>query len=90
MKIRKIDDHKITGDSSMFNTAGLGEIIVFYDDEDGGCDSEYTREWEVYITSVGKWMPIREAFKEKLLISDNYDKYFREPINEEEKNRGWY
>lgn len=89
MKIRKIDNHSITGNSSTFNTAGHDEVIVFYDDENGGCDSEYIREWEVYL-SDGKWHNLSKAFSEKLVISDNYDQHFREPENDEEKERGWY
>jgi len=30
------------------------------------------------------------AFKDKSLIPDNLNTQFREPLNDEEKKRGWY
>lgn len=87
MKVRKIDDHKVEGFSDSFNTHGLGEIIVGY--PEGDMSSEYISEYEVQL-SDGTWMPMREALKENKVISDNYDRHFREPINDVERERGFY
>ena len=70
-----------------------------------GTDSVYISDLEVFITknklfllnkpiipectSVGHWIPMNEAFKNKDLIIDNYNIYFFEPKDNEEKNRGY-
>ncbi len=71
----------------------------------GGADSVYISELEVFITknlqfllnksvipewtSVGHWISMSEAFKNNDLITDNYDVEFFEPVNEEERKRGY-
>jgi len=70
-----------------------------------GTDSVYISELEVFITKnlqyllnrgvipewtpVGHWIPMDEAFKNKDLITDNYNTTFFEPENDEEKKRGY-
>lgn len=76
------------GYSGKFNTHGLGEMIVYY--EDGDCSSEFIRDYDVFIESEDKWMDMGEAFQQNLIIPDNYNVDFREPLNAEEKERGWY
>jgi len=39
---------------------------------------------------VGYWVDMKKAFADKLLICDNYSVSFREPITQEEYDRGWY
>jgi len=86
MKVRD-KQTKWEGTSSTFNTSSpAGEVIVHYIDGDG--DSVFIRDLEVLIN--GKWIDMAQAFKYKLLIRDNYNTQFREPLNEEEKERGWY
>ena len=83
--------NKKTGDigySNKFNTHGLGEMIVYY--EDGDCSSEYIKDYDAFIESENTWMDMHEAFSRNLIISDNYNVEFSEPANAEEKERGWY
>ena len=39
---------------------------------------------------IGCWVDMKDAFKNKQLITDNHSEYFREPKNQEEYDRGWY
>lgn len=77
-----------TGTSTNFNTHGLGEMIVYFDDD--SCDSEYIHDYDVYIDGTNSWMDMSEAFSRNLIIPDNYNTWFREPVNDEEKERGWF
>jgi len=70
-----------------------------------GTDSVYISDLEVFITKnklfllrkngiekwtpIGHWIPMDEAFKNKDLITDNYNTTFFEPENDEEKKRGY-
>jgi len=87
MRVRLKTNHDITGYAERFNTHGLGEIIVGYDE--GDMSSEYITDYEVLLTG-GIWVDMSEAFKEKHLIYDNYNTRFREPISDEEYQRGWF
>lgn len=83
--------NKKTGDlghSSKFNMHAILEIIVCFDE--GDCDSDYISNYDVYLESKQTWKPLDEAFRDKDIIEDNYCSEFREPRNEEEKQRGWY
>lgn len=85
MKVRNKKTGTI-GQSSTFNTHALAEIIVYTDD----CTSDFIRDYDVFIESIGEWVDMHEAFDKKLIITDNYNTNFREPLNEAEKERGWY
>lgn len=74
------------GQSSTFNTHALDEIIVYTDD----CTSDFISDYDVFIESIGEWVDMHEAFGKKLIITDNYNTEFREPLNKKEKERGWY
>lgn len=103
MKVRCKNKPNITGTSSKFNLGSNKEVIVIY--EDGYIDSVFISELEVFITKnlkfllnkgekqewspVGHWISMDEAFKNKDLITDNYNTKFFEPKDEEEKNRGY-
>jgi hypothetical protein len=80
-----------TGCSLGFNTAGLGEVIMGFDDDpDGthnGADSMYIKDLEVLIDD--KWICMSEAFRTKQLIPNNYNTDFRRPENEEERKLGY-
>lgn len=89
MKIRKKSNHLITGVATGFNVRGLGEIIISYDNE-GGMDSDYICDYDVFLPSINGWKAMDEAFKDRDLIPDNYNTRFREPKNDEERQRGWY
>lgn len=77
-----------TGTATNFNTHGLGEMIVYFDDDD--CSSEFIRDYDVLIESLGDWVDMREAFDKNLIIPDNYNTWFREPLNLEEEQRGYF
>jgi len=88
MKVRRIDDHNVTGWSGELNTHGLGEMIVGFDD-DSGMDSEYIRDYEVLLKD-GEWVNLSEAFKRHDVVVDNYNRWFREALTDEEREKGWY
>lgn len=87
MRVRLANTHEALGHSSEFNTSSLSEVIVYYDD--GGADSEYMQALEVWLSNQ-TWVNMRDAFAEKQLICDNYNRYFREPKNDDEMLRGWF
>lgn len=87
MKVRKKDDHNYVGVSNSFNPSGMGEILIYF--EEGDADSDYISQYEVQL-SDGNWKDMRQAFKDKDLISDNYNRCFAEPRNEEDRERGYY
>lgn len=78
----------VLGSSRKFNIHGMSEIIVGFDDED--MDSDFISEYDVYLESKKEWKPMSEAFRDKDIITNNYNTEFREPQNEAERQRGWY
>jgi hypothetical protein len=88
MKVRN-KEHTWTGFARDFNTHGLGEVIVGFDGE-GGMDSMFISDLEVYLDSKDIWKDMSQAFKDDDLITDNYNTWFREPKNQEETNRGYF
>lgn len=76
------------GYSNTFNVHALSEIIVCFLDSD--CSSEFISDYEVYLESKQEYMDMLQAFKEKLIITDNYNTNFREPKDDQERERGWY
>ena len=87
MKLRMTKNPEITGVGNKFNTHDLFEVIVYFDE--GDCDSCFGRELDVQL-SDGKWVSLSQAFRDKLVINDNYNIEFREPKNQEEIDRGFY
>jgi len=81
------------GYSGGFNIHGMSEIIVHFDDgpdgEPNGADSCFIREYDVFLDSIQEWKDLAQAFKDKDVITDNYDTIFFEPRNKEEKERGY-
>lgn len=83
--------HKKTGaigHSNNFNLHAIWEIIVYFDESD--CSSAFVSECDVYLKSKNEWKSMDEAFREKDIITNNYNSYFREPRNKDERLRGWY
>lgn len=78
----------IKGSSSTFNIHALAEIIVWF--SDGECSSEYIKDYDVYLKKTKTWHDMQDAFQKKLIIPDNFNRAFREPVDEIEKERGWY
>lgn len=87
MKVRNKKSMK-EGYSDTFNTHALSEVIVGF--TDGDYSSEYIKDYDVYLENRQIWMDMQEAFREKHIISDNYNTSFREPVNEAEREKGWY
>ena len=75
------------GSGGSLNTHSLSEVIVYY--KEGDASSEYIRECEVKLTD-GTWKNLAQAFRDRDVITDNYNTAFREPISTEEKARGYY
>ena len=68
--------------SSRFNIHSIGEVIT----ED---DSPFISELDVYLEQKHEWKDMSQAFKDKDLITDNYNTTFFEPQNEEDRVRGF-
>lgn len=89
MKVR----HKTTAGEAVaieFNTHGIGEMIVGFDD--GGMSSVFIRDYEVFIETgpnAGKWRDMGDAFRDHDLITDNLNRRFFEPESNEDRERGW-
>lgn len=86
--------HGYTGIASQFNIHGLGEMIVYFDDdpvtgESNGMDSVFCRDYEVFLETTGKWKAMDQAFKDRDLINDNYNTRFFEPKTQEDRERGF-
>jgi hypothetical protein len=97
MKVRLIKKPNITGIANRFNTCSKCEVIIGYDGAD--MDSVYVSELEVLIHKIVKigfshkviklWMPMKEAFRNKDLITDDMNTEFFEPHNKEDRVRGY-
>lgn len=67
-------------EASTFNMTALAEVLT-------GDDSAFFRELDVLIK--GEWKDLSQAFKDRDLITDNYNRYFFEPKTEEDRKRGY-
>lgn len=81
MKVRYKKTGAIAG-SNKFNTTALYEILT-------GDDSAFIKDMDVFLEKTGEWKDMRQAFKDHDLIVDNYNTYFFEPENEEDRKRGY-
>ncbi len=84
MKIRNKKTKDI-GSSGKFNIHSLSEIYVYFDD---WMDTDYMSNYDVYIEKLKEWKDLNQAFKDKDLITNNYNTYFFEPENDEERKQG--
>lgn len=86
MKVRLIKNPRITGTANRFNTGSpAGEVIMGFDG--GDMDSMFISELEVLIKD--KWIPLSQAFENHILIIDNFNTEFFEPMNDEERRMGY-
>lgn len=85
MKVRMKDDLDHPFSASKFNIHALNEVIGF--GEQFGSDLFFIRDLDVLIGD--KWIDMGEAFKSHDLITDNYNTWFFEPANEEDRKRGF-
>jgi hypothetical protein len=65
------------------NTCALNEVLT-------GDDSAYFHDLEVFIEARQEWKCLRQAFKDKDVITDNYNTWFAEPTAEEDRERGYF
>lgn len=68
-------------ESSRFNVNALNEVLT-------GDDSPFIRELDVWID--GAWKDMRQAFEDRDIIPDNYNTWFAEPKNKEDRKRGYF
>lgn len=87
MKVRNKKSGAL-GCSNKFNMHAMSEIIVYFDE--GDCDSAFISKYDVFLEVKKTWKPMDEAFRDKDIITDNYNSEFREPYNDAERERGWY
>lgn len=80
MRMRYKDTRKETA-SSRFNTYALSEVIT-------GDDSVFIKDLDVFVN--GEWKDLGQAFRDRDVIPDNYNTWFGEPRNEEDRKRGYY
>lgn len=73
--------------SNRFNVHSLDEIIVQHLEH--GADSAYGKDFNVFLESKQEWKDMRQAFKDKDLITDNYNTIFFEPQTPEDRKRGY-
>jgi hypothetical protein len=83
MKVRYKGKHE--GFSGNFNTHGIGEAIMYFDD---GADSVFISDLEVLLPN-NEWKPLNDAFKDKDVINDNYNTRFFFPPTPEDRERGY-
>jgi len=77
--------YKKTGyefNASSFNTSALAEVLT-------GDDSAFIRDLDVFLEATGEWKDMGLAFRDRDLITDNYNTYFFEPKTDEERKRGY-
>ena len=85
MKVRG-KDKKWEGVSKSFNISSISEILIY---GDWGGDSTFINECEVYLESKKIWKDMSQAFKDKDIITDNYNTRFFEPPTKEDRERGF-
>ncbi len=74
--------------SGKFNVHALSEVICFW--STGEADSMFVADLDVFIEANGiGWKDLEQAFKDKDIITDNFNTCFFEPANEKDKERGY-
>ena len=89
MKVRHKEKGYL-GTASKFNILALAEIIVGLDM--GDMDTMYIRDFDVLLEldkDDPEWKDMSQAFRDKDLITDNYNEWFFEPKTEEDRVRGF-
>lgn len=70
--------------SSSFNLHALAEVLT-------GDDSASISDLDVWLvlTDPPQWKDMQQAFRDKDLITDDYNSRFFEPTNDADRTRGW-
>ena len=90
MKVREKAHPDVNMYSSKFNIHALAEVICHW--EDGSADSMFIKDLDVFIEkdiNFFTWKDMRQAFQDHSIITNNFNTCFFEPINEEDKERGF-
>lgn len=87
MEARLKNNPELTGEASDFNTSSLFEVHMYFDH--GDADSVFTSDIEVFLKSKQEWKQLDLCFKDKDVITDNYNTCFFEPESEEDRERGY-
>jgi hypothetical protein len=87
VKVRLSAKPDTVGSSARFNVAGLFEFVVAF--ADGDMDTVEGHDLDIQLAD-GTWLPVTRAFRERFVIPDNYNTFFREPVNGLEQQRGWF
>lgn len=72
-----------TFNAHRFNTHALSEVDV-------GDDSAFISDLEVFIEAKQEWKCLKQAFKNRDVIPDNYNEWFDEPRTEADRKRGYF
>jgi len=86
MECRLHDNHYAVGACAKFNINALSEVFAVID---GEYLDMFINELDVFVTAKKEWIHLPDAFKNKDVITDNFNTNFFEPKNEEDKNRGY-
>ena len=86
MKVRH-KETQVVWSSGSFNTHSVNEIIINH--EELGSDSDFIINYDVWIEAKKVWMELRHAFKNKDIITDNYNRYFFEPKTQADRDRSY-
>jgi hypothetical protein len=85
VRVRYASRPEVEGTSSRFNTAGLGEVIVYWSLDD--MDSEEISRLEVLLG--GGWKKMPQAFRDRDLVTDAMNTCFMEPPTPAARERGY-
>ena len=55
-----------------------------------GDDTVPVPDLDAFIETLGEWKDMAQAFRDRDIIPDNYNRYFMEPKTPEQRERGWY
>lgn len=76
----------IYGTSGELNTCGIGEAIVYFDDD--SVDSMFMRDLEVQLKDK-TWKKLNEAMDNKDIVINNLNTSFSFPHSEAERQQGF-
>lgn len=87
IKVRETKRPNVTGTLGEMNIHGIGEVIVYYDGDDGGADSVFEKDLDVLVEG-SIWKSFRQACLDKDIIHNNHNTHYR-VATEEDKIRGY-
>jgi len=90
MRCRLKSKPDVEGGSSRFNVHALFEVIMYFDEDQGGCDSVPGSDVEVYVEKLAAWKPLGQAIRDRDVITDNVNSEFAEPATLADRERGYW